>query len=938
MGPDANAWRGPDLVWAALRLDERLAALGTGRTAERTNERRSWRVRRRRDIALTRQPAPAPGADWAARCASAFHSASYEAGHGRLNAILPLAAQPRARVRDAIDDLAGKCAVDAGPLTIALEGALWQRLDEALAYTLALEMGAASKMGLLDGETPDQRADFFANALGDPRLSGALLGQYPVLLRRLETLVRHWEAATVELLDRLNSDLVGLRDLIGDDPGSIVGFTPLGDSHVRGRCVARLTFASGVQVIYKPRPCAAEAVWERLIAQLNDAGASPDLRAAHTLDCGDYGWVEALVRAPCSSREDVARYFRRLGAQVAIAHVLGLEDVHAENVVPAGEYPVIVDAEALFAALPKPDLAPGATREVASRIRDSVWRSLMVPWPGQDDGPSDLTVLGCTDELDRATPTFNGVAMKPGDHLDEIVAGLETSYALLAREAHALLALQGALGDARARNCRTRRLLRATDDYAQILRNSWHPRYNRDAIAFEAFVRGALRRFGDPTLSGATPENDEVDAIFDGDIPCFAGRPDAREIAAGLGRAPAWTSARTGWEEMSGRLIALSPAQIERQASLVRLSLGARAPLGAEDEDALSLAIRIGDRLAETAVRDEGGANWTTLVSGPRGFIPGVCGVSLYDGLPGIALFLAALAARTGASKYAELAAEAMSEALARHRLAQEPPGGAFTGIGSLAFGLATSADFVDRTDWRIEARDLILANAEAAARQKDVDLIAGSAGFLAAGLTVAPGDAELVATLRPCAERLLSLTERSLPRLADAGLGHGRAGVGLALRRWSRASGDRLGEVAAQRHIAADADRLGAAGALSWCRGSQGLLAVHGAETRCVVADAASTGKLCLCHGAAGLITLTGASGATGSGARKKLCEAFRRRVAAGELSDAGFTVQTPGLMLGLSGIGWALLELDAPGALPNILALESGRPAQDLFARLTA
>jgi len=167
------------------------------------------------------------------------------------------------------------------------------------------------------------------------------LAQYPSLVRRLVTLISHWEAATIEMLDRLSLDIGHIRGEIfaAEDPGTLIGIEGLGDSHAGGRAVHRLIFSSGQRIIYKPRPVALERGVFIFIQWLNKAGSTPDLMAALPLDRHTYGWVSHIDAAPCLNEAAVRRFFLRQGSNLALAYLLGATDLHYENVIAAGEYP-----------------------------------------------------------------------------------------------------------------------------------------------------------------------------------------------------------------------------------------------------------------------------------------------------------------------------------------------------------------------------------------------------------------------------------------------------------------------------------------------------------------------------------------------------------------------------------------------------------------------
>ena len=151
--------------------------------------------------------------------------------------------------------------------------------------------------------------------------------------------------------------------------------------------------------------------------------------------------------------------------------------------------------------------------------------------------------------------------------------------------------------------------------------------------------------------------------IVGGDIPYFSSRVAARPLAPRplpvLGRTKRALPTNGGWEACRQRIERLSPIDRDRQVWMTRLSFVtfdtplekpvAIAPPRADLDAIEAAARRIGDRLCALAVTRSGGASWLFPTLDDRSRLsPAVVGFDLYDGLAGIAVFLAALWVRTG--------------------------------------------------------------------------------------------------------------------------------------------------------------------------------------------------------------------------------------------------------------------------------------------------
>jgi type 2 lantibiotic biosynthesis protein LanM len=550
------------------------------------------------------------------------------------------------------------------------------------------------------------------------------------------------------------------------------------------------------------------------------------------------------------------------------------------------------------------------------------------------------------------------------------------AYQLLRKFKTELLAPQGPLAAFVGKPAR--RVFRDTAIYALTLSASYHPRFQRDAIACEAMLRDALRAAApDGQAWLRRLEDAEAADLLACDIPYFFSTVGSSDVSAIAGQAAIAVPADA---EHRARIEAMNERDLERQEWLIRVAMqdpeeeAAAAPMPIPDDlrvpspaTLIATAARIGDRLCELAITEGDRCTWLVpeLVNSRR-LATTVAGFGLYDGLSGIALFLAQLGAITGEVRYARTAEAAIREA--RALCSKQDLGsarlGAFQDVGGFCYALVHLAAITGRRELAAQASAIIRRFSTRAARTSDLDLITGVAGFIVCGLVVArfERDKQLIENLRPAAERLyrpMTSPRRALPILADSetGIAHGRAGAALALLRWAETTGDarfrRVGEDLLRKDFAimeagGRKSTKSAAGhpadAFGWCRGSLGIamtaLAAHPTVTS--VFDAAwieaaaremahsRSSPLCLCHGALGQLEFISLAGAAlfGDEHMRKL-ERWRAALL-GEIvgghwvADWAHALESPGFMLGLAGTGYSLLRQAAGNRVPSVLVLE--------------
>jgi len=178
----------------------------------------------------------------------------------------------------------------------------------------------------------------------------SLFKNFPVLAKLWSLLISQWCDQIAELLLRFSADRVALsRTFFADRPvDRIIDIRPgLSDPHNKGRTVILLTCKAG-SIIYKPRRGHGEREWSSFIRYLNARSLRPKLRAARILCRDGYCWMEEIRFAPCKNHAAARRFYERLGSLIAAAYLLKAVDCHRDNVIASGEYPVLLDAEALW--------------------------------------------------------------------------------------------------------------------------------------------------------------------------------------------------------------------------------------------------------------------------------------------------------------------------------------------------------------------------------------------------------------------------------------------------------------------------------------------------------------------------------------------------------------------------------------------------------------
>jgi type 2 lantibiotic biosynthesis protein LanM len=693
------------------------------------------------------------------------------------------------------------------------------QLDRALLRTMVLELNVARLRGELDGDSPEDRFAAFVERLGDPGGRRRLFTAYPVLARQLSLTASLWEDSGVRFAERLAADLEAISATFADgaELGPVEEIVPgLGDRHRGGTTVMSLRFANGLGLVYKPRPVGADVHFQRLLDWCNRRAATRPFRTLAYLDRGDYGWAEMVAPRACEDEAARRRFYRRQGGLLALLHVLNATDLHAENLIAAGDQPVLVDLESLLGpGLPLHD--PGSTvaeRLAAEATRGSVLSVGLLPvriWSLQP-GAEAIDLSGLGQEQDTPSPLALPTLDRPGtdamrvklarvvmgtpdhrpvgrdqplrllDYADDILDGFAETYQICERNRPELLEAGGPLeafaGD------EVRVIVRPTMWYTTVLQTGFHPDVLGDGLDRERHFDLLWRQVSQQTALAACVPAERRD-LWRGDVPVFTALTDGTELLDSDRQPVAGIELLPGIERARERLRQLGEADLTRQRWLIRGSLATTVieasgeamlpsmlphyqhvaeaePIGRDR--LLAVADVLGYRLDRIAFQTDGSAQWLGVNTlGGRDWAPGPLRADLFHGLAGVALFLGWLGRLTGDKARTRLGRGALATALTQVARGELDRTAGLAGLPGVAYALAQLGPLWEDERLLDMAVGCFERLGDAIGEDVEYDFVGGSAGTIAAlrALHLTRPSDWLLEQVRAGAERLLATAER---------------------------------------------------------------------------------------------------------------------------------------------------------------------------------
>jgi class II lanthipeptide synthase len=725
----------------------------------------------------------------------------------------------------------------------------------------------------------------------------------PVLLRLMASVTRQWIDTSREMVTRLAADLPSIRLALLNSatPCRVTGIEGrLSDPHNFGRTVRIISFEDGSRVVYKPKDLGVDAAWAALVGRLNTSAPPVDLRAMRVIARPGYGWTEFIGHTSCADPQDFRLFFRRAGAWLALFHAFVGVDMHQENIVASASHPIPIDLEMILQSsddrfhLDNADDADAAFPSAMRIVIDSVVAIGLLPAYGKHASSGIFVIGGVTSNSSpRVTVRWTEVntdAMQPmklvdtaatisnlpyigarrgslRENLDEFISGFG-EYAKFLQQHRPRDLLDGFAGLV------VRTVIRPTRFYSFLLERMRDTRAMGDGVVWSAQADFAAR------LADWEGDSDPIwplhrserQAMVDLNVPHFTRVSDGHDV-----RDAAGTSIRTrgtaGLDRAEGRLRGLTDDEIAWQLEVIRQSTDLLRPqqitvpdmpspaatrehleqVFTTEADALAAAlsthsVRRGPSAAWIGLDWLGDSEVAQLV---------VLGPDLYNGVCGIAVFLAAHAAVTGNTSSEALARAAIAgvrrQLHARNpaRMARTVGLGGGLGLGSIVYSLAVIAALVDDTAILADACAAAeLINDEVVAADSQLDVLGGCAGAILGLLRLyrQTGSGDVLVLAQKCGRRLLAhdrvgppghrtWTSRAFRRPLN-GMSHGAAGYAYSLTALSHATGEDEFVRPATECIAFEnstfeaehhgwADLRGVAGSAwpcKWCYGAPGI------------------------------------------------------------------------------------------------------------------
>ncbi|WP_418489480.1 type 2 lanthipeptide synthetase LanM [Frisingicoccus sp.] len=564
-------------------------------------------------------------------------------------------------------------------------GVLKEILIKVSKRILIYDMNVRRENGKLAGGSEEEEyVDYVCHHLMQPEYVQCLFQRYPVWEKTMSESIGFYIRNMREVLHHLNSDKKCLNEeFFPEKPfNRVIRISGSGsDTHCENRVVYCVELDNGQCIYHKSRVNTGIRFFNELYVRIGSSCGTPAY-INPILERDAYVWEKEASYRECQSEQQVRNYFTRLGMILCICHLCHSGDMHYENIVACGEYPVIIDYETLVQ--PPPEQRAEDAKGTNALIGMSVLPIGILPFYGArnknfnadfsglcggekqmmdlkipviaNPGKSTMCIAykyGETQEKNNRV-RLNGQVVVPGEYLSNIYAGFETGYRYICENKEQIAQLAQGM-----RESLFRQLFRNTQEYHMILDLSYHPQFMEKEGMRRIFLENAL----------SIPEfkeklwivEQEIEDMLNGDIPYFQFHMASGLIYNSHRRPLRTVFQRTGMEFIEKQIKKRSIKDMEIQKQLIQVSLNysrvqylnqCMSTISANKEKNISisqLCLKIADVIYEHHIDVSGRIRWinTRIMSANVDkrytYYMEMSDRYLYEGITGMAVFAAAL-------------------------------------------------------------------------------------------------------------------------------------------------------------------------------------------------------------------------------------------------------------------------------------------------------
>ncbi len=682
---------------------------------------------------------------------------------------------------------------------------------------LIADMHEKKDAGQLNGHSSaEEYDDYVSKYLLNERECGEFLKKYPVMTDLLIRKIGDYINYVNEILQHFYQDreTISKEFHIEQNAMKIIKISFNQDEeHFPGRMVARVGLKGGQRIYYKPHSLLLTEKYQKIENWLwEKMGLEKSRHLVVSRD--DYGWEQEVTEAECKCTKEIKEYYYRCGAECCLTYVLGMTDIHMDNVIAHGKYPVIIDTEFMFDRR----IEVGTQRKnLQQNLMDTVIHTGFVP-NGMGTMHVNVSVLNTCDEqrlpvkmpmvINKGTsemnisyhypklshkknmPIYEGKYISFENYMNEFINGFRRAYDCIKADSEVLVEMCQPIMK------KVRYLFRNTQEYYMYITSFNFPELMRNQAKRQLSLWHMNRGLHCNETYRVKILIYEMQCVYDGIVPIFYA--EGKNLLMGDDEYIENYFQRDNEQQLKLRVEKLSDWDKDFQTKVIQSVLLMYAKKRENWDGQLEqLQPKIGELTAEriakwvlnAAVLTGDKMEWTSVIYGKDGWTKaGKADIYLYNGLSGILLFFEAMWQREHKDVYCSVVEQLKKQLfeytdtlIQNGSNRQNDMMGLFDGEASIAFTYWIMYKFTAEESYMIYAKKqcrFILNNAHQVSSD---DLIQGRAGIIILMLLMYKTTQDRM-YLDAAQKAGINLVESVQSKNCLAGMAHGYSGMAVAM------------------------------------------------------------------------------------------------------------------------------------------------------------
>ncbi|GAA4182794.1 type 2 lanthipeptide synthetase LanM [Sphingobacterium ginsenosidimutans] len=359
-----------------------------------------------------------------------------------------------------------------------------------------------------------------------------LFDKYPVFFDRVHKILNHYIQHINNFFSRLTADIDQIiLELLSDlENPKIIDIKPnLGDFHNNCQSTIGIIFENNVEVFYKARSSRGEKYFFSLMNNLWQTGLPKSLVEITSIDKMSYSWHKGIREKELEFVEQASSFYFNQGINCYLAYIFGIQDLIVDNIIAVGETPCFFDLEILL----HPKYQRGNNYKDSSQTSvlfiNGILKTGLLPQFGfetiNDSGYSNGGLSILEDHQRHSNiPIYKSKQIGIDQYVENFLSGFEYMHSFILKNKEIV---EKQIKSSDPIICRV--LIRYTNIYTRLLTKLSTQTFLQSFTA-EAYLLEMLWRGYHPVHMPAEVIQSEIDQLLNGDIPFFQVWSDSTDL------------------------------------------------------------------------------------------------------------------------------------------------------------------------------------------------------------------------------------------------------------------------------------------------------------------------------------------------------------------------------------------------------------------------